>query len=197
MTRSHKTLRVLPLLWLGLRSGPRDWPLMDTEERPSGARRGLHPSKMEVRVAGAGRTKRQTTAPHNSSHNQPSLGSPWPGAHGLQRRSTAQRLAPQWRPLLDKGLRFHPLTLGFYIGSCVLETPGQATAMGREVGEMLGETARTLVTLQATGLHWLVSPSRPDLAQQGHCIPSVGVWPLPSPSAGSPTESQGHTQASL
>lgn len=97
MTSSHKTLRVLSLLRLGLRTGPRDWPLMDTEERPSKARRGLHPSKMEVRVAGAVRTRRQTTAPHDSSHNQPGLCSPWHGAHRFQSCGTAELLAPQWR----------------------------------------------------------------------------------------------------
>lgn len=112
MSSSHETLRVLSVLLLGLRAGPRDWPLTDTEERPSRARRGLHPSKMEVRVAGAVWTRRQTTDPHNSSHNQPSLGSPpqLPGAHGFRSRSTAQQLAPQWRPLLAKGLHIRPLT---------------------------------------------------------------------------------------
>lgn len=48
MISSHETLRVLSVLLLGLRAGPRDWPLTDTEERPSRARRGLHLSKMEV-----------------------------------------------------------------------------------------------------------------------------------------------------
>lgn len=87
MISSHGTLRVLSVLLLGLRAGPRDWPLTDTEERPSRARRGLHPSKMEVRVAGAVWTRRQTTDPHNSSHNQPSLGSPPP---------------PPWSPWVQK-----------------------------------------------------------------------------------------------
>lgn len=97
MSSSHDTLRVLSVLLLGLRAGPRDWPLTDTEERPSRARRGLHPSKMEVRVAGAVWTRRQTTDPHNSSHNQPSLGSPPPSSlEPVGSEAAAQHSS--WRP---------------------------------------------------------------------------------------------------
>lgn len=110
MSSSHETLRVLSVLLLGLRAGPRDWPLTDTEERPSRARRGLHLSKMEVRVAGAVWTRRQTTDPHNSSHNQPSLGSPPTSPEPVGSEAAAQQLAPQRRPLLAKGLHLRPLT---------------------------------------------------------------------------------------
>lgn len=59
MASSRKILRVLPLLWLGLRSGPRSFPLMGTGERPSRVKRGLGPSRMKFKGQGPCRPEDQ------------------------------------------------------------------------------------------------------------------------------------------
>lgn len=103
VARSPRTPRVIPLLWLGLRSGPRGFPLMRTGERPSRVKRGLDPFAMGLRQGGAVQSRAPATALRTRSHKQPRLHSLRPGAHGLPSHSPAQRLTPWWRPLLAKG----------------------------------------------------------------------------------------------